>query len=289
MIVQETELKSFNDPSVLAWAAERQRVLVTHDINTVPNHTYQRVRAGEPVAGVIIVPEELAIGLAIEELTVLAGETSSHVGVSILEKEPAPLARYAPEVPAELQRIVRKALAKDLNERYQTARDLLIDLKNLRRELEVQSEVERSLPPEKFGVAPSGGWLTDAKRSPPEVGTPNVRSTGVAAAPPTSSAEYLVSEIKRHKLGVGIGVATLIVAVVAIIFFVPSLIRQRSTSVLSAAPRKLWRLTFDAGLQSEPTWSPDGRFVAYSSDRSGNFDIWVKPLADGSIHRRGSL
>src|SRR2546428_7507970 len=55
-----------------------------------------------------------------------AGDTSSHVGVSILEKEPVPIARYAPEAPAELQRIVRKALAKHRDERYQTARDLLI-------------------------------------------------------------------------------------------------------------------------------------------------------------------
>ena len=41
------------------------------------------------------------------------------------------------------------------------------------------------------------------------------------------------------------------------------------------------RLTFDPGLQSEPTWSPDGKFVAYSSEQSGNFDIWIKPIGEG--------
>jgi Tol biopolymer transport system component/DNA-binding winged helix-turn-helix (wHTH) protein len=46
-------------------------------------------------------------------------------------------------------------------------------------------------------------------------------------------------------------------------------------------PRVLTRLTFDPGLQMQPTWSPDGRFIAYASDKSGNFDIWVQPVAGG--------
>jgi eukaryotic-like serine/threonine-protein kinase len=72
------------------------------------------------------------------------GETKSHTVVSILESEPAPLTEFAPNVPAELQRIVRKALTKDRDSRYQTARDMMIDLKNLRRELDIQSEMRRS-------------------------------------------------------------------------------------------------------------------------------------------------
>src|SRR4029450_9635458 len=75
------------------------------------------------------------------------GETMSHVTVSLLEHEPAPLARFAPDAPAELQRIVRKCLTKGRDERYQTARDLMIDLKNLRRELDLQSDLERSAAP----------------------------------------------------------------------------------------------------------------------------------------------
>ncbi len=45
--------------------------------------------------------------------------------------------------------------------------------------------------------------------------------------------------------------------------------------------RSLARLTFDPGLQGNPTWSPDGRFIAYDSDRGGNFDIWVRPVGGG--------
>jgi Tol biopolymer transport system component len=53
---------------------------------------------------------------------------------------------------------------------------------------------------------------------------------------------------------------------------------------LTPAPEpfsKLRRLTFDSGLQTEPTVSPDGTLIAYASNRSGNFDIWVRPLAGG--------
>ena len=67
----------------------------------------------------------------------------------ILQKEPLPLAHSSPEVPAELERIVRKALRKDKEERYQTIKDLLIDLRNLRKELELEAEMERSAPPDR--------------------------------------------------------------------------------------------------------------------------------------------
>ena len=45
--------------------------------------------------------------------------------------------------------------------------------------------------------------------------------------------------------------------------------------------RTLTRLTFGPGLQTDVTWSPDGRFIAYASDKAGNFDIWVQPVGGG--------
>jgi serine/threonine protein kinase len=73
------------------------------------------------------------------------GTTSAHTIVQILEKEPAPLSHAgAPNVPAELQRIVAKSIAKDPEERYQTAKDMLIDLRNLKKRLDLDAEIERS-------------------------------------------------------------------------------------------------------------------------------------------------
>ncbi len=70
-VVQETGLEGSNDQTLLDWAAKHQRIIVTHDVNTVPGYAYERVQAGAPMSGVIIVPEDLAIGLAIAELVVL--------------------------------------------------------------------------------------------------------------------------------------------------------------------------------------------------------------------------
>jgi serine/threonine protein kinase len=205
-----------------------------------------------------------------------AGETSSHIGVSILEIDPAPVAQYAPQAPAELQRIVRKALAKDREDRYQTVRDLLIDLKNLRRELELRSEIERSLPP---GVETAKAG--DAQAAQVTKSTSLSQPAAVLERRPTSSAEYLITEIKRHRRGVIIGLIALI-AIAAIITTAVVLILQRPQAE-QTKQRALARLTFDTGLQSEPTWSPDGRFIAYSSDRGGNnFDIWVQPVTGGN-------
>ena len=85
-----------------------------------------------------------------------SGVTSSHTIVQILEKDPSPLAK---EVPAELERIVLKAMAKDPDERYQTAKDMLIDLRRLKKQLEVQAEIERTSSPstERVGVVTVDG------------------------------------------------------------------------------------------------------------------------------------
>jgi len=45
--------------------------------------------------------------------------------------------------------------------------------------------------------------------------------------------------------------------------------------------RALTRLSFDEGLQTGATWSPDGRFIAYASDRGGKYDIWVQQISGG--------
>src|SRR5262249_30650049 len=88
------------------------------------------------------------------------GSTQYEILASMLsDKAPLALARYVKDVPAELERIVEKALRKDREQRYQTMKDVLLDLRSLKQRLEFATELERSTPPETDGLkaATSGG------------------------------------------------------------------------------------------------------------------------------------
>ena len=60
------------DPQVLAWAAAENRVLITNDRNTMVGFAYQRLAAGEPVAGLIATTNEQSIGSAIDDILIIA-------------------------------------------------------------------------------------------------------------------------------------------------------------------------------------------------------------------------
>ena len=76
------------------------------------------------------------------------GQTTSDVISSILQKEPPALTLFSEEADARLDEIVTKALTKDKEERYQSAKDLFIDLKRLKHHLDVEAEIERTNPTE---------------------------------------------------------------------------------------------------------------------------------------------
>ncbi len=84
-----------------------------------------------------------------------AGNSTSSVLVSILEREPPPLSRFIPNAPAELQRIITRSLAKNRDERYQTVRDLYVDLKAFKQEWDFQLKLENTT--EKQGILHGGG------------------------------------------------------------------------------------------------------------------------------------
>ncbi|HWF90142.1 MAG TPA: protein kinase [Pyrinomonadaceae bacterium] len=76
-----------------------------------------------------------------------SGATTSHTIVQILEKDPVPLTKVV-QAPAELERVVAKAMAKNPDERYQTAKDMLIDLRSLKKRLDIDAEIHRTSSPD---------------------------------------------------------------------------------------------------------------------------------------------
>jgi eukaryotic-like serine/threonine-protein kinase len=78
-----------------------------------------------------------------------AGETAMDVIQAVINSDPQPLAASAPHLPKELTRIVQKTIKKKREQRYQTIKDLLIDLKDLRDELQQESILERTAVPDK--------------------------------------------------------------------------------------------------------------------------------------------
>ena len=70
--VQDLGLSGADDPSVLRWAADQGRVIVTHDISTLAKHAFDRVAAGQPMPGIFEVRSVASVGQAIDDLTLLA-------------------------------------------------------------------------------------------------------------------------------------------------------------------------------------------------------------------------
>ena len=69
--VRDVGLAGSPDLVLLEWAAKEQRIMLTHDINTMVPDANQLVAQGEPMAGVIFVPERLEIGRAINDLVIV--------------------------------------------------------------------------------------------------------------------------------------------------------------------------------------------------------------------------
>ena len=183
-----------------------------------------------------------------------AGRSPSDVLAAILEHEPPPLAPLAPDVPSELQRIVGKALKKDRERRYQGMRDLQLDLEALRDDLRLAATRRTS----------DIGAVTPASPAP---------SRGQASAH------------VRRAMTVAAFVATAAVAAGGG-WWMGELWRARTPEPkgLQVLP-SLTRVTFDAGLQTDVAWSPDGRSLAYTSDKAGNFDIWVQSIGGDDPRR----
>jgi TolB-like protein/Tfp pilus assembly protein PilF len=159
------------------------------------------------------------------------GDTAADVLSSLLEREPLSMSRFSAEVPDTLHWIVDKALRKEKGERYQTANELLADLKELRKRQEFIAEQKRS------------GQLMLGKSSPivgenieQRIAATPVENVSASHSPTTSSAEYLVNEFKRHKRASLIILMTILSALAIGSYFYYSKTTNRTINSIAVLP-----------------------------------------------------
>jgi serine/threonine protein kinase/Tol biopolymer transport system component len=223
------------------------------------------------------------------------GETATDTLSNILQKEPPPLARFAAGVPPELERIVAKALRKDREERYQVVKDLLLDLKSLKQELEFAAMRERA------GVATElrhTGQTDDVSQ--PRIGS-HANETRLASHAQTADSEHAslqthepasrtnenrtaemttgvapqMRAARTRRIGVAALVALCLVAIAAAGFYKFVLPRLQRPAHFAAT--RITQIT-NTGKTIDVAVSPDGKYAAYVVIDAGQQSLWVKQL-----------
>ena len=177
--------------------------------------------------------------------------------------------------PAELQRIVRRCLAKGTEERYQSIKEVAIELNEIRRELKDISELEYSVQPESIG-GERASTSPQAKIDSTQHSAAGATQADIARS--TSSAEYLVGEVKRHRRGVFlalIGIAVVIAGGIGLSKFL------NRTNPATPAPFQALKMTSltSNGKATSAVVSPDGKQVVYAINDGGGRSLWLRQVA----------
>ncbi|MBS1790123.1 MAG: serine/threonine-protein kinase [Acidobacteria bacterium] len=195
-----------------------------------------------------------SLGVVLYELIakqpLFAGETSADVIAAIIHKEPEPLTDFAPDTPPELERIVHKALAKDMRDRYQTVRDFQIDLQMVKEDFDLSAQLAR------LRTSGSNRLSGDLKKE---------LSDGSRAISPA---------LRRWSIAGLIILALLIIA--------GAIWKMLWHPASTALPRELsfdtlfGRKGQDNALLLESRFSPSGKVIAFALEDEESSHIWVR-------------
>ena len=195
----------------------------------------------------------------------------------IIREQPPSMSNFNPDVPYDLQRIVRRCLAKDPEERYQTIKDVAIELKEVRRELQAAAGIDTTVPLSPSTTS-SAQAISDSDPSRAAASATSVSTTAPSTS--VSSAEYIAGVINRHKIAASLLVLC-IVAVAGIGYGIYKLTAKRSKPDPSSQLAKLQRLT-TSGRASDAAISPDGKYVAHVKSDAGQQSLWLRQVVTGS-------
>jgi eukaryotic-like serine/threonine-protein kinase len=196
---------------------------------------------------------------------------------------PTPLIKdFNPSSPDELQRIVRRCLAKDPDRRYQSIKEVAIEIDELREDLK-RSSASRDSSSE----AISSTSTSDAASQPLTASQESLVSTQVSATP-TFSSDLLLSEIKRHKTGAVLGASFTILVIVAAAYGAYKLLFSRTSDNVDPSRMKISRLTTggrvgNAVINGATSISPDGKYVVFTTAESGKQALWIRQVSTSSL------
>lgn len=216
------------------------------------------------------------------------GASKSHIIVAIIDREPPPVTNFVPDVPEALEWIIAEALAKDPEERCQTAKEMLGKLRRLKQRIDSGvmpasvSDLNPSaqLQPSMAPVTESGRQVASAEVADRLTGPPQ----DLRATEALSSIEFVT---KRYKRIAGVAAVFGLALVAAIGFGVYKLFTQPK----QFGPVKMTALTTGGKVNEESingqlTISPDGKYVVCAArDAKQQSSLWLRQVSTSSLVR----
>jgi serine/threonine protein kinase len=254
-----TEQKSLSDDGISTLAKVKTKSGLV--MGTV---TYM---SPEQARGLSVDPRSDIFSLAIVLYEMLArtvpfpGETNSDVLVSILEREPIPLRQYSSEVPVELEWMIKKALAKDREQRYQTIKELQIDLNRLKQELALQAKLNglASLTSRDGEIVPNGDLAGGNS-------TPEIAKAGDADIVARMTTVSELDNFRRPVFPIR-GMIVIGAGALTLCFFIAFYVGLKHAPQVSQPAFR--QLTFRRGVVSTARFAPDGNSLIYSAAFDG--------------------
>jgi len=202
------------------------------------------------------------------------GESSGVIQREILDRVPVAVARINPDLPAELERIIGKALEKDRDLRYQHAADMRADLKRLKRE----TDSGRAATTSGFHVAAGGSPTSSAGQGESYAASSTGTATvGSGSAQATGRSAALM--VKEHKLGLVGGLLAAVAVLSAAGFGVYSLFHRTAPTPFQNF--NIAQIT-NSGNAVVTAISSDGKYLLTVIEEKGLNSLWLRNIATGS-------